>query len=712
MLEFFRKKYILRLKTFILFMRKMIKRYWQFIRQKKRWALWVLIVVIGIGYGVWTKRFSQEERTDFFSTEYEVQTGEISTSLSLAGTTKFANAQKLTFVQQGKVTSVKVKVWDQVKKGQVLASISTDKLDTTLERNKRDLNAKKRAYEKKLKDADSGLDLLKAQAEYDQKLLEQTLLPQKQTSETETAQIAVENAKQNLKDQEKALKDLQDDYAIMYGTWKNAQNSDLGLSKTAIERNQKFEAYVREFKIQALSLQSILDGYDRVMQETKKFLNPEDYTHVYIGADDQILRGKSVSQFYELQKQVNVLEDLYAQYSKIPVASLTEGKILEGYQVFKTIWDQLSQWGTLNYNMVMKSVPSGKVDKTAIAGYAKTLGTDIESEGYALKNKYMTTVAKLKEDMNSDSGSDQESMQTKINKAKIALQDSKLKLQNAQEELMSLKTKQQIAKLTAESDLKTAKNKLDDLMDKVEISEELQAAKDALESAQEEIKTTLKQYEDYQIIANFDGLVTKVEMQVWDSISSSNNSSSTEKYIYVETPNLLQVTLDVDQIDIVKISVWMPVQVVLDALSDQTFTGVISEIDTMSESSSYKASVVFQKHSDDQKVLGGMSASVKVTLEQATDTIIVPSPAIADNVNGEKIVRLKKWDQRVDQVVEIGISDDANTQILSGLKVGDVIKGLYINDISMQNAGIGVSADWSAAIPAAGWPGGPVIQRD
>ncbi len=690
----------------------MIKRYWQFIRQKKRWALWVLIVVIGIGYGVWTKRFSQEESTDFFSTEYEVQTGEISTSLSLAGTTKFANAQKLTFVQQGKVTSVKVKVWDQVKKGQVLASISTDKLDTTLERNKRDLNAKKRAYEKKLKDADSGLDLLKAQAEYDQKLLEQTLLPQKQTSETETAQIAVENAKQNLKDQEKALKDLQDDYAIMYGTWKNAQNSDLGLSKTAIERNQKFEAYVREFKIQALSLQSILDGYDRVMQETKKFLNPEDYTHVYIGADDQILRGKSVSQFYELQKQVDVLEDLYAQYSKIPVASLTEGKILEGYQVFKTIWDQLSQWGTLNYNMVMKSVPSGKVDKTAIAGYAKTLGTDIESEGYALKNKYMTTVAKLKEDMNSDSGSDQESMQTKINKAKIALQDSKLKLQNAQEELMSLKTKQQIAKLTAESDLKTAKNKLDDLMDKVEISEELQAAKDALESAQEEIKTTLKQYEDYQIIANFDGLVTKVEMQVWDSISSSNNSSSTEKYIYVETPNLLQVTLDVDQIDIVKISVWMPVQVVLDALSDQTFTGVISEIDTMSESSSYKASVVFQKHSDDQKVLGGMSASVKVTLEQATDTIIVPSPAIADNVNGEKIVRLKKWDQRVDQVVEIGISDDANTQILSGLKVGDVIKGLYINDISMQNAGIGVSADWSAAIPAAGWPGGPVIQRD
>lgn len=315
----------------------MIKRAWQWIRNKKRWTLGVLVVAIGIGYGVWTKRFKQEENTDFLSTDYEVMTGDISKTLSLAGTTKFANAQKLTFVQQGKVTSVKVKVGDQVKKGQVLASISTDKLDTTLEKNKRDLKAAKRAYEKKLKDTDSGLNLLKAQSEYDEKLLEQTMLPKTQMSETETAQIAVENAKQSVKDQEKTLKDLQEDYSIMYGSGKGTQNSDLGLSKAAIERNQKFEGYVREFKTQALALQSTLDSYDKVMQETNKFLNPEDYTHVYIGADNQILRAKSLNQFHELENQVKKLEDLYAQYSKISISNLTEDKILDGYQIFKTL---------------------------------------------------------------------------------------------------------------------------------------------------------------------------------------------------------------------------------------------------------------------------------------------------------------------------------------------------------------------------------------
>jgi len=92
-------------------------------------------------------------------------------------------------------------------------------------------------------------------------------------------------------------------------------------------------------------------------------------------------------------------------------------------------------------------------------------------------------------------------------------------------------------------------------------------------------------------------------MQLGDSISTSNSSSSTEKYIYVETPNLLEVSLDVDQIDIVKIKQGMNVQVSVDAFPDQVYSGVFSEIDTMSEGSTYKAKVVFQKNNPEEKIL-------------------------------------------------------------------------------------------------------------
>lgn len=209
-----------------------------------------------------------------------------------------------------------------------------------------------------------------------------------------------------------------------------------------------------------------------------------------------------------------------------------------------------------------------------------------------------------------------------------------------------------------------------------------------IDNAQFNLTTLMKKYDEYKIIANFDGVVTKLDMQVGDSIDV-NTTADTQKYIYVETPDLLEVKLEVDQIDIVKIKLGMPVQVYVDALPDAVFEGKFSEIDTMSEGSSYKAKVVFQKQNPDQKILGGMSANIKVILEEEKDVIVVPNPALADNENGEKIVRLQKDGAWIDQVVEIGIADDMNTVVTSGLQLGDIIKGLYINETSIQNAGIG-----------------------
>lgn len=174
-----------------------------------------------------------------------------------------------------------------------------------------------------------------------------------------------------------------------------------------------------------------------------------------------------------------------------------------------------------------------------------------------------------------------------------------------------------------------------------------------IDNAQFNLTTLMKKYDEYKIIANFDGVVTKLDMQVGDSIEPNSSSSDTQKYIYVETPNLLEVKLEVDQLDIVKIQMGMPVEVYLDAFPGEVYSGAFSEIDTMPERSSYKAKVVFQKHSPEEKILGGMSASIKVILNSVTDAIIVPNPALADSKSGEKIVRLQKGDQWIDQVVEV-----------------------------------------------------------
>jgi len=140
----------------------------------------------------------------------------------------------------------------------------------------------------------------------------------------------------------------------------------------------------------------------------------------------------------------------------------------------------------------------------------------------------------------------------------------------------------------------------------------------------------------------------------------------------------------------------MPVEVYLDAFPDTVYTWVFSEIDTMPENwwdfwsnGSYKAKVVFQKHDENERILWGMSASIKVVLNEEKDVLVIPNPSIVDNEIWEKIVRLQKsnWEW-IDKVVELGLSDEVNTVVLSWLKAWDIIKWLYITDNAITNAWI------------------------
>ena len=81
------------------------------------------------------------------SNEYTVEKGDIIQNLNLAGTTQFANSQKLGFVSEGKVTAVYVKVGDQVRKDEVLAVISAESLDREINNMRKNINKSKEDYE-------------------------------------------------------------------------------------------------------------------------------------------------------------------------------------------------------------------------------------------------------------------------------------------------------------------------------------------------------------------------------------------------------------------------------------------------------------------------------------------------------------------------------------------------------------------------------------
>jgi multidrug efflux pump subunit AcrA (membrane-fusion protein) len=108
--------------------------------------------------------------------------------------------------------------------------------------------------------------------------------------------------------------------------------------------------------------------------------------------------------------------------------------------------------------------------------------------------------------------------------------------------------------------------------------------------------------------------------------------------------------VSVDQIDIAKLSVGMPVEIALDALPDSAYTGTLLEIDTTVQdggdyyggggSTNYKAKVVFTKKPEDT-ILGAMTARLTIVLDEVHNVLVVPNMAISNGFEGTTVMKVE-----------------------------------------------------------------------
>lgn len=106
--------------------------------------------------------------------------------------------------------------------------------------------------------------------------------------------------------------------------------------------------------------------------------------------------------------------------------------------------------------------------------------------------------------------------------------------------------------------------------------------------------------------------------------------------------------MEVDQSDIMKLTPGMSVQITLDALPHSLYTGTLVEIDTTAGDeggygggTNYKAKVVFVKKPEDT-ILGAMTATVTIILEEAYDVILVPNMAISIEPDNTYLMKVEQ----------------------------------------------------------------------
>lgn len=191
----------------------------------------------------------------------------------------------------------------------------------------------------------------------------------------------------------------------------------------------------------------------------------------------------------------------------------------------------------------------------------------------------------------------------------------------------------------------------------------------ALMDAQEQLAHTI-------VRAPFDGMLAKVSVKNHDPITSGTAVAT-----LITKQKIAEVTLN--EVDVSKVKLGQKVTLKLDAFDTLTFTGQVLELDTLGTVTqgvvSYAVKIGFD--TQDDQIKSGMSVSVNIITDVKTDVLLVPNSAVKSQNGESSYVDLLTGStpgvvtegQPVSQTVEVGISNDTSTEIVSGVKEGDLV---------------------------------------
>jgi macrolide-specific efflux system membrane fusion protein len=165
--------------------------------------------------------------------------------------------------------------------------------------------------------------------------------------------------------------------------------------------------------------------------------------------------------------------------------------------------------------------------------------------------------------------------------------------------------------------------------------------------------------------------------------SQTNSSSvSSQKIGAIKNPaGQYQATISLTEVDVTKVQSGQKVTLTLDAFPEVTLTGVVLAINTSGSVSSgvtsYSASLLIDK--TDLNIYTNMAVNAKIITDVKDDVLLVPSSAV-QSTGGTKSIRLLTSGKLTSIPVEVGSSNDTQTEIISGVNEGDSVVTSVINN--------------------------------
>ena len=176
-------------------------------------------------------------------------------------------------------------------------------------------------------------------------------------------------------------------------------------------------------------------------------------------------------------------------------------------------------------------------------------------------------------------------------------------------------------------------------------------------------------YNKRNIIATFDGIVTSSQAEVGHYVEAGTVAFG------IDDMSSIFIPLQISEIDIQKLFVGQKVSISLDAVTDKTYSGVISKIPDLGEESD--SIVTFETMVEitdpDANIKAGMTAETEIILEEKDNVVLIPANAVSQK-DGKSYVTVSSENGWNSVEVATGISSNLLIEITSGISEGDVVK--------------------------------------
>ena len=211
-----------------------------------------------------------------------------------------------------------------------------------------------------------------------------------------------------------------------------------------------------------------------------------------------------------------------------------------------------------------------------------------------------------------------------------------------------------------------------------DLTESIQSASESLRSAEISMQNLQDAMNNYTITAPISGTIIEKDAKVGDAVKAGDTLCIVYDLSYLE------MSINVDELQISSITVGQKVQISADAVPDKTYVGTVTRVSMKGASNSGTTTYPVTIRIDDTDGLRpGMNANAEIVVAEAKKALVVPNAAV---VRGSYVLVTKDSPSAANAdttmeapegfvyvPVKTGVSDDDYTQIVSGIQEGDTI---------------------------------------